>query len=109
VVSFALRVPREGRLGRDTLGTEGMLGSEGTDTPDEADEAAAPAPAYAMKSLLQGLTTTETTIPSGCSCTELFFPAIDTALTSHRWQVLDFYQVPILPQHRSQMQHVTHG
>ena len=45
VVSFAVRLPREGRLGRETLG------SEGTVTPDKGDDAAAAAAAKTMRPL----------------------------------------------------------
>lgn len=41
LVSFAVRLPKEGRPGRE------MLGSEGAVTPDEADDAAVAAAAYA--------------------------------------------------------------
>lgn len=39
VVSLAVRLPRVGREGSDTLGSE-TLGSDGVETPEEADEAA---------------------------------------------------------------------
>ena len=42
MVSFAVRLPREGRLGRETLGSEGVW------MPDEADDAAAAAAAETM-------------------------------------------------------------